>query len=185
MLGPESFLLLSSPSNIFYLPILHPDFVNSEENPIHGCVNPSLQPRALSLGAMSNIQAITYDPYDRKVLWIDVNDKTVNTAFLNGTQRQTLASYPSSYINPQAMTYDWAGGHIFWTNSHGEHLNVLRYNGEGSGVLLKQSNNRDILPTAVAMDTEKRFVDLFVPAFTNLFTVGNYISVTEIVSLLE
>ena len=185
MLGPESFLLLSSPSNIFYLPILHPDIINSDEDPDHDCVNPSLQPRALSLGTMSSVQAITYDPNDRKVLWIDVKDKTVNAAFLNGTQRQTIALYMSSYINPQAMTYDWAGGHIFWTNVHGEHLNVLRYNGAGSGVLLKQSNNRDILPTAVAMDTKERFVILFVSTFTNLFLAGNYISVTETASLLK
>jgi low density lipoprotein receptor-related protein 5/6 len=152
-LDVESFLLFSTITDIMHLPVRDPALASFENS--EGCPPSSLQPRPLNLGIVSDVKSITYDPLiTRHVVWIE--GRQVRSAGLDGSSPITLATYPYTLL-PSSMTNDWYGGHILWTDDLLPYIDILRFNGRGSGVLLNEQQQRYNV-TAIAMDSFKRYL---------------------------
>ena len=151
--------MLSTDSQILYLPLRDPAFVNSDESSDHNCTDPPvLEPQRLPLGQFGDIRTISYDPLSEKVFWIDRAKGTVNWGFLNGSQRETLRTF--DMIDPRSMVYDWNSGNIFWMETSDVQIDVLTFDGRGSGVMLEHNPNgpQFWLPNSLAVDSKNRYI---------------------------
>lgn len=137
------------------MPVVDASMSNTDPN----CQSPSLVPRLLPVDNLDNVRGVVYDPVHKSVIWIEggvgVNGR-VGSANVDGTHRRNITSYPP--ISPHSLSYDWRGGHIFWTNTSGVQIELVTYSGSGQGVMLQQQSvpvPHDV-SIAVAMDTTNR-----------------------------
>ena len=161
----NSFALISSPSDIFFLPIRDPA-PTSAPLPDPDCVTPTLRPQKLFLHVNdSSLRTMSYDPSTGRVLWIDTNNR-IHDSYLNGSGQGVLEggagqgaesqSFPhSSY----SMALDWYGGHLFWVDPLANQIYFVRTSGHHRGTvgsLLRPLSDRQTRPMAITMDVGRR-----------------------------
>ncbi|MGH0144914.1 UNVERIFIED_CONTAM: hypothetical protein FKN15_019347 [Acipenser sinensis] len=145
--SPSSFLLFSQKSAIsrMVLDEQSPDIIL----PIHG---------------LRNVRAISYDPLDNVIYWVDGRQNIVKRARDDGSQPFVVVSATNHIQNPEKQPHDLSidifSRTVYWTCEATNTINVNRLEGKGIGVVLRGEHDR---PRALVMNAERGYM-----YFTNM-----------------
>lgn len=126
---PEAFLLFSRRSDIrrISLESKHDDII-----PVSGILEAS---------------ALDYDINDDRIYWTDIHLKTINRAFMNGSNVEHIIEFGLEY--PEGMAVDWIAHNLYWTDMGSNRIEVSRLDGSSRKVLLWQDLDD---PRSLALD---------------------------------
>ena len=82
---------------------------------------------------MQNVTAMTYDPVDRRLLWIDEERSEFVAASLDGLEAWRIDSWAISDVRPLSLAYDYEGGNVFLSERDRFQILQLAVNGGGRG----------------------------------------------------
>ncbi|XP_068117072.1 low-density lipoprotein receptor-related protein 5 [Hyperolius riggenbachi] len=145
---PTSFLLFSQKTSINRMLVdeqQSPDIIL----PIHG---------------LRNVKAITYDPMDKLIYWVDGRQNIIKRAKDDGTEPLVVVSTPNQSQTqekqPHDLCIDVYSRALYWTCETTNSINVHKLTGEYVGVVLRGENDK---PRALALNAERGYM-----YFTNM-----------------
>ncbi|XP_013773894.1 low-density lipoprotein receptor-related protein 6-like [Limulus polyphemus] len=132
--APRKFLLYSQKSYISRI------VIDSEESP----------DTILTINDQRNIKAVSYDPVEEFVYWIDGRSQTVKRGFENGTMISTIVAYSKNSLCPDDIVIDPYSRLLYLscTEKNMSSINVTRLDGTPVGVLITGENQK---PRALAL----------------------------------
>ena len=113
---PEAFLLFSNADDIRRISL--------ETN--NGVVIPLLD--------IKEANAIDFNVHDMQIYWTDLTLKSINRAYLNGSNMEHLITVDLAY--PDGLAVDWIAKNLFWTDSKLQRIEVSRLNGQHRKMLV-------------------------------------------------
>ncbi|CAL8375096.1 unnamed protein product [Arctogadus glacialis] len=138
--SPSSFLLFSQKSSISRM-------VLGEQSP----------DIILPIHVLKNIRAVSYDPLDRMVYWLD-GRQNIRRARDDGTMAATVvgggAAQPADK-QPHDLSLDAYSRHVYWTCESSNTINAQRMDGHAVGVVLKDDTDK---PRAIVVNAEKGYM---------------------------
>jgi low density lipoprotein receptor-related protein 5/6 len=81
-----------------------------------------------------NVNAIDFDPIEKRLYWTDEFLKTINSATLNGTDKQIIVE--DSLASFQNVALDFLNRNMYWTDSGQKRIVVSKMNGQYRSVLV-------------------------------------------------
>ncbi|XP_077312028.1 low-density lipoprotein receptor-related protein 5 isoform X1 [Lithobates pipiens] len=118
----------------------------------------------LPIHGLRNVKAISYDPLDKLIYWVDGRQNIIKRAKDDGTQPLAVVSTPNQSQTqekqPHDLSIDVYSRTLYWTCETTNSINVNRLTGEYVGVVLRGENDK---PRALALNAERGYM-----YFTNL-----------------
>uniref|UniRef100_A0A673WMS1 Low density lipoprotein receptor-related protein 5 n=1 Tax=Salmo trutta TaxID=8032 RepID=A0A673WMS1_SALTR len=129
--SPSSFLLFSQKASISRM-------VLGEQSP----------DIILPIHVLRNVRAISYDPLDHLVYWVD-GRQNIRRARDDGTQ----VSHPDK--QPHDLSLDTYSRTVYWTCEATNTINLQRLDGDAVGVVLRDEHDK---PRAIVVNAEKGYM---------------------------
>lgn len=117
---PSAFLLMTKLNTIGRIPIEY-----NEDN-----YNDYIIP----FKDVRDAHAIDVDMAERRVYWIDQQQKSITRAFINGSDVQKIVD--SGLMRPESIAVDWIGRNIFWTDLDARRIEAARLDGTRRRIIL-------------------------------------------------
>lgn len=136
--SPSSFLLFSQKSSISRM-------VLGEQSP----------DMILPIHVMKNLRAISFDPLERLVYWVD-GRQNIRRARDDGTQTSTVMTPTSLHPKqPHDLSLDSYSRTVYWTCESTNTINIHRMDGHVIGEVLKDDVDK---PRAIVVNAEKGYM---------------------------
>ncbi|XP_056271674.1 low-density lipoprotein receptor-related protein 5 isoform X2 [Pseudoliparis swirei] len=137
--SPSSFLLFSQKASISRM-------VLGEQSP----------DIILPIHVLRNVRAVSYDPLDRLVYWLD-GRQNIRRARDDGAMASMIVSSSVQPVDNQLhdLSLDPYSRHIYWTCETTNTINVQRMDGHIVGVVLKDDDDK---PRALVVNAEKGYM---------------------------
>ena len=113
---PEAFLLFSNPKDIRRISL---DTNNDAVIPLVG---------------VKEANALDFNVQEMQIYWTDTSLKSINRAFLNGSQIEHLIVVDLPH--PDGLAVDWIAKNLYWTDSKHQRIEVARLNGQHRKMLI-------------------------------------------------
>ncbi|KAG7281188.1 hypothetical protein CRUP_032891 [Coryphaenoides rupestris] len=113
----------------------------------------------LPIHVLKNLRAVSYDPLDRMVYWLD-GRQNIRRARDDGTMSATVvgggagAAQPPER-QPHDLSLDAYSRHVYWTCESSNTINAQRLDGHAVGVVLKDDTDK---PRAIVVNAEKGYM---------------------------
>ena len=127
---PEAFLIYSGQQNIKRLSLE---------------ANHRIRP--IPIQGIKEALAIDFDISDTRIYWTDASLKTINRAFMNGSNVETIVRYGLEY--PEGIAVDWVSKNIYWVDTGSKRIEVARTDGSARRVIVWKDLQQ---PRALAID---------------------------------
>ncbi|XP_023239238.1 low-density lipoprotein receptor-related protein 6-like [Centruroides sculpturatus] len=101
----------------------------------------------IPISGITEASALDYDINDDRIYWTDVYQKTINRAFMNGSNVEHIIEFGLQY--PEGMAVDWIAHNLYWTDMGSNRIEVSRLDGSSRKVLLWQDLDD---PRSIALD---------------------------------
>lgn len=98
-------------------------------------------------GVTGEAGAIDADFLRQQVYWTDIEEKTINRGFINGTNKEVLVEFGLDIMDGLAI--DWISQNIYWTDTGLHRIEVARTDGKARKVLIW--DNLDF-PVSIVLD---------------------------------
>ncbi|XP_008302316.1 low-density lipoprotein receptor-related protein 5-like, partial [Stegastes partitus] len=136
---PSSFLLFSQKASISRM-------VLGEQSP----------DIILPIHVLRNVRAVSYDPLDRLVYWLD-GRQNIRRARDDGAMSSMIVSSTAQPVDNQLhdLSLDPYSRHIYWTCETTNTINVQRMDGHTVGVVIKDDTDK---PRAIVVNAEKGYM---------------------------
>lgn len=110
----------------------------------------------LPIHVLRNVRAVSYDPLDRLVYWLD-GRQNIRRARDDGAMSSMIVSTSVQPVDSQLhdLSLDPYSRHIYWTCETTNTINVQRLNGDTVGVVLKDDADK---PRAIVVNAEKGYM---------------------------
>ncbi|XP_029697135.1 low-density lipoprotein receptor-related protein 5 isoform X2 [Takifugu rubripes] len=137
--APTSFLLFSQKSGISRM--------------VPGDPSPDI---ILPIHVLRNVRAVSYDPVDQLVYWLD-GRQNIRRASDDGTTSSVTVNANSQSADGQIhdLSLDPYSRHIYWTCETTNTINIQKMSGQHVGVVLKDDANK---PRAIVVSAEKGYM---------------------------
>ncbi|XP_055796432.1 low-density lipoprotein receptor-related protein 5-like isoform X1 [Salvelinus fontinalis] len=140
--SPSSFLLFSQKASISRM-------VLGEQSP----------DIILPIHVLRNVRAISYDPLDHLVYWVD-GRQNIRRARDDGTQSSVVVSTTSTHLQqpdkqPHDLSLDTYSRTVYWTCEATNTINLQRLDGDAVGVVLRDEHDK---PRAIVVNAEKGYM---------------------------
>uniref|UniRef100_A0A673WKS7 Low density lipoprotein receptor-related protein 5 n=1 Tax=Salmo trutta TaxID=8032 RepID=A0A673WKS7_SALTR len=140
--SPSSFLLFSQKASISRM-------VLGEQSP----------DIILPIHVLRNVRAISYDPLDHLVYWVD-GRQNIRRARDDGTQSSVVVSTTSTHQQqpdkqPHDLSLDTYSRTVYWTCEATNTINLQRLDGDAVGVVLRDEHDK---PRAIVVNAEKGYM---------------------------
>ncbi|XP_013410893.1 low-density lipoprotein receptor-related protein 6 [Lingula anatina] len=133
---PESFLLFSTRNSISRM------VTDSSED------SPDI---VLPLHGLRNVKAVSFDPVERVIYWIDGRSKAIRRAYENGSNVETVSNQEET-SSPFDLAIDPYTHHIYWTCSQNNVIRVTRVDRSDVGVIIQGNNDK---PRTIVLNPER------------------------------
>ncbi len=130
---PEAFLIYSQKDNI-----------------IRASINSQSGGSILPIRAIGEAASIDADLNSQRIYWTDLEDKSINRAFVNGSSIETIVKFGLDF--PDGIAVDSVTGNVYWTDTGLNRIEVAKSNGDSRRVLLWNNMNS---PVSIALDPVK------------------------------
>jgi len=105
--------------------------------------------------SVNETTAITYDPIDDRIYWIDKLQRNIRRMFMNLTGEEAFKSHS---IRPETLAVDWLGRHLYWTDAWTRRIEAARLdNGLQISVIIDNLEK----PRGLVLDPPKGLVLIF------------------------
>ncbi|KAM4553054.1 low-density lipoprotein receptor-related protein 5 isoform 1-T1 [Fundulus diaphanus] len=110
----------------------------------------------LPIHVMRNVRAVSYDPLERLVYWLD-GRQNIRRARDDGTMSSIIVSSPSQPVDNQLhdLSLDPYSRHIYWTCETTNTITVQKMDGHIVGVVVKDDTDK---PRAIVVNAEKGYM---------------------------
>uniref|UniRef100_A0A8C6B9V0 Low-density lipoprotein receptor-related protein 2 n=1 Tax=Monodon monoceros TaxID=40151 RepID=A0A8C6B9V0_MONMO len=82
---------------------------------------------SLILQGLGNAVAVDFDRVEKRLYWLDIENKVIERMFLNKTNRETVIKY--NLPGTESLAVDWVTRKLYWVDSHLNCLSVSDLNG--------------------------------------------------------
>ncbi|XP_039594902.1 low-density lipoprotein receptor-related protein 5 isoform X2 [Polypterus senegalus] len=118
----------------------------------------------LPIQGLRNVKAISYDPLDKLIYWVDGRQNNIKRARDDGQQLSSVVSASNQVQNtekqPHDLSIDIFSRTVYWTCEATNTINVHRLDGNVIGVVLRREHDR---PRAIVLNAERGYM-----YFTNM-----------------
>ena len=83
---------------------------------------------------VSEVNALDFNVQEMQIYWTDTSLKSINRAFLNGSQIERLVVVDLPH--PDGLAVDWIAKNLYWTDSKHQRIEVARLNGQHRKMLI-------------------------------------------------
>ncbi len=111
----------------------------------------------LPIHNLKNVKALTYDPFEQYIYWIDGRTFSIKKAHNNGTGIAIVVPNPHDLNAPFDIELDPYSRVIYWTCSHTNSINVTRLDGKNIGAIHSDDHDR---PRSLALHLNKGYINL-------------------------
>ncbi len=111
----------------------------------------------LPIHNLKNVKALTYDPLEQYIYWIDGRTFSIKKAHNNGTGTAIVVPNPHDLNAPFDIELDPYSRVIYWTCSHTNSINVTRLDGKNIGAIHIDDHDR---PRSLALHLNKGYINL-------------------------
>ena len=113
---PEAFLLFSNPKDIRRISLDTDNYV------------------VIPLVGAKEANALDCNVQEMQIYWTDTSLRSINRAFLNGSQIERLIVVDLPH--PDGLAVDWIAKNLYWTDSKHQRIEVARLNGQHRKMLI-------------------------------------------------
>jgi low density lipoprotein receptor-related protein 5/6 len=104
----------------------------------------------IPLPGVKEATALDFDINDNRIYWADTTLKSINRAFMNGSQLEHIVEFGLEY--PEGMAVDWVAHNIYWADTGTSRIEMTRLDGSSRKVLIWKNIEN---PRAIALDPPK------------------------------
>ncbi|KAK9870319.1 hypothetical protein WA026_006405 [Henosepilachna vigintioctopunctata] len=136
---PEKFVFFARKRNLF---IKHLD-----EDALHQHVV------VIPVEGLKSVSGIAWDSVLDIIFWTDVDKKTINKAYWNGSNQEVIIN--TNLESPVALAYDWLTQKIYWVDAELNRIEVVSINGENRLLLVWDNLDK---PRDIVVDPNAGFL---------------------------
>lgn len=104
---------------------------------------------------LRKVKAISYDPIDEDIYWIEGKTNVIKRATANGTYWTTVVYNNNTDYRPYDMDIDPYARILYWTCSKRNVINITRLDGTQLGVVIQGDNEK---PRSIVLNPQKRLM---------------------------